>query len=303
MSAILGLIGGIATAMINNQLARKREEEARQQNYSIGEQTAQNAYNRQISYYTKFLSPEAQMEQYKNAGLAPQLVYSNGVGSQSGIGGGTQGTGSGNIQPNIYSLTDAVNIAQQIAQIDLIKAQTEKTKEETNNVWSQSKLNESITAINYIEKDLITLNWDYAIQAKEAEFFKMIAESRSAIAQMNIDEATQNDLIETIKNNRHESFQRWQNLIKEGKKIDADIEKIYYEAEATYYNEVAIRRYIKNILIEKGLKEEEAAAAASSITAIGQGAKDLLQTIAGAKSKKPNISNTYNDKQEININK
>lgn len=61
-------------------IALARETLNRQQAFS--EEQANAAYERQIDMYTRFFSPEAQMRQYKEAGLSPGLIYAKG-----GVGG------------------------------------------------------------------------------------------------------------------------------------------------------------------------------------------------------------------------
>lgn len=123
-----GLIVGGGLSAINNGLASVRESQSRAENYLYGERAAQNADARTRALYNDLQSPSALLQQYKDAGLSPSLMFSGG-----GIGGqttqGAQGGGASGISPNVMPMS-----IQDIANLELTKAQTEKTKAEADAV-------------------------------------------------------------------------------------------------------------------------------------------------------------------------
>lgn len=126
-------VGGLINAIyggINNTMAENREHTARIENYELGEKAAENADARTRALYNDLQSPQALLNQYREAGLSPSLMFGG-----SGAGGGAQpsagalGTGAAGISPTTYGLS-----ALESAQIGLIQAQTKKTEAETKNV-------------------------------------------------------------------------------------------------------------------------------------------------------------------------
>lgn len=120
-------LGGMYSA-INNLIAGGRENERAQQNYELNEKAAENADKRTRALYNDLMSPSALLEQYKQAGLSPSLMFGGG-----GIGGttpnGAQGEGASGLAPNVYGASPL-----EMAQTQLVQAQTEKTKEETKTI-------------------------------------------------------------------------------------------------------------------------------------------------------------------------
>lgn len=129
--SLLGIIAGGAVqagiGAFNNFWGQQQQEEARRQNYMLGEMAAQNADARTRALYNDIYSPAALLKQYKEAGLSPSLMF----GGTPGQGGqaGAQGTGA-NGPGAIYTPISMLEGAQ----IEAIKAQTDKTKAETENI-------------------------------------------------------------------------------------------------------------------------------------------------------------------------
>lgn len=169
LSATAGFIGNSYVTKQNNEYAAKREKEARAENYQYGELAAGNADRRTRNLYNDLYSPKAQMEQLKAAGLSPSIYASGGMAGKSGQS-GAMGSGASGISPNVFG-ADPIGAAMQIAQIDNIKAQTEKTKEETKTEAGTNKLGEA--TINNLLQD--TQN-----KLEEAGYFKTSAEFNKA---------------------------------------------------------------------------------------------------------------------------
>lgn len=126
-----------ALSKYNNDLAAKREEEARRANYGYNEMAADNAMKRQIELYNMISSPAALKAQYLEAGLSPSMMFgSGGPGGQTSP--GPQGSGADGIGPTSYGV-DAVNLAQ----IDLMQAQAEKARSEAEINKGEGKVGEA----------------------------------------------------------------------------------------------------------------------------------------------------------------
>lgn len=128
---IIGAIGSMATAGINNAWASERAERDRAENYRYGEMTADNADARTRALYRDFYSPQALMQQYKEAGLSPSLMF-GGTPGQGGTS-GAQGTGASGISTPYMpvSMLEAAQIAKTMAETKNIKANTANTEKDT----------------------------------------------------------------------------------------------------------------------------------------------------------------------------
>lgn len=142
---IMDLFGTMAAAGINNDLAAQRERKAREANYIYGELSANNADARTRALYNDIYSPAAQIRQLKEAGLSPSIYASGGLAGKSGTS-GAQGTGAQGLAPNVYGIS-----ALEAAQIQNIKANTNKTNAETENIQEETgliKLQQITTELN-----------------------------------------------------------------------------------------------------------------------------------------------------------
>ncbi len=143
---------------LGNKYAKEREEQARAENYKYNELAAQNADARTRALYNDLYSPSAQLQQIKDAGLSPSLFYGDG----GGISGqsGAMGSGASGISPQVFGAPqfDFTQLAKSIAEVDLIKAQTQKTKSETT---FQDMKNEVTKIENGISKRTMELMTSY----------------------------------------------------------------------------------------------------------------------------------------------
>ena len=127
-------IGGfmnLANTAFSNILNENAADRARAENFKYNEMAADAADKRQRQQFWDLYSIGSQMQQIKNAGLSPSLMY-GGTPSPGGSASGAQGAGGGNIMPirANYSLEGAL-LAAQIKNLD---ATAEKTKAETNTI-------------------------------------------------------------------------------------------------------------------------------------------------------------------------
>lgn len=135
LSAILAMVVGGATSAINNASAKKREEEARAENYKYNELAAGNADLRGRQFFTDIQSPKAQVQQLEEAGLSPSLFYSGG-----NAGGGTASTGAMGAGANgLLGQSFGMGTPRDLAELQLLQAQKEKTKAETQKVEEETK--------------------------------------------------------------------------------------------------------------------------------------------------------------------
>lgn len=131
---------GMYMTHYENELQRQWQHEenalARKENYLWNEQAAENADTRQRAQINDYFTPKAQMQMLKEAGLSPSIAYGGGAGVQGQAvgqqGGGANGPSA--VAPTIFNPVQGAQLAQTIAQTNLIKAETQKTKSETNTI-------------------------------------------------------------------------------------------------------------------------------------------------------------------------
>lgn len=171
--------GGLVNAgssIFSNWLAKEREDIARKENYRLGEMAAQNADARTRALYHDLQSPQALLQQYKDAGLSPSLMFASG-----GAGGATpahaaQGTGAAGISPTTFGMD-----LLQGAQLAAINAQTEKTKAETANISKDTDLKTLEVKLNELsftkykdEQELLQLGLDK--DGKQTSLYELAGE-------------------------------------------------------------------------------------------------------------------------------
>lgn len=202
-----GALGGAVGNLINLPF----QELARSQNFFYGEKAADNADARWRNQYLDFFSPAAQIQQYREAGLSPSLLY----GGPQGSGGATapQGGGAGGLQSGFAPLDPT-----QLAMIDNIKADTKLKESQATNTGADTQkklaeiagLNEDkltkiaqrrlITAqaeyqegMNFIQGSTFNITLEQAqvsLRIAYEDLNKVAAEARTAGVQADIDEAT-----------------------------------------------------------------------------------------------------------------
>lgn len=152
--AVSGLLG-ITNTAINNRIGRDREREARYENYTLNEVAAQHADERTRRLYNDIYSPAALMEQYKQAGLSPSLMFS-GTPGQGGMS-GAQGAGVN--QPSTYMPMDILQSMLVGSQIEQMQAQTDKIKSETKNINQDTALKEIQTKFQELATTQYESEW------------------------------------------------------------------------------------------------------------------------------------------------
>lgn len=200
-------LGGIAASSYNNEQLHNLTAQDRELNYKYNEKSAENADIRQRMLYHDLYSPKAQLQQIKEAGLSPSLMYG---GAGGGGGGatphGAQGNGANGLQTG-YSPIQGLN-ALDAAQIGLITAETQKTKAETQNTEEQTisnKLQNFITSSNMGE----TLKQaQLQTQTMAAELQQTISTTKGIEWKNNFNEITQNEQVQALVNKNSETLSR-----------------------------------------------------------------------------------------------
>lgn len=90
--SIIGAAIQTAGNIAGNAQNQKYYTQNQYQNWKYNEMSADLAYKRQKDYYENYLSPQAMLKQYEEAGLSPGLMYS---GSGTGGSGGSAPQGNG----------------------------------------------------------------------------------------------------------------------------------------------------------------------------------------------------------------
>lgn len=209
MPGILGMIGaqaagaGMGLLLQGQQDRRQLSQQQKLQQIEIKgqkEMTEYN-YNKQLQLW-KDTNYQAQIEQLKKAGLNPALIYGMGGG-----GGQTANIESGHVATSqaptggqeIQSMM-GMGLALQQAQIENIKAQTEKTKAETTNVPLTGENIKADTTIKQITAS-IDSSRETIIQATQNQAVAMaFTELRKATAEMHQAETQQKITAETAAN-------------------------------------------------------------------------------------------------------
>lgn len=215
LSSIVG--AGMGLLLEGHNDRRQIEQQRRLQALQIQGQQEMGNYNygKQLQFW-KDTNFQAQMQQLKMAGLNPALLY-----KQGGAGGMTIGAPGGNIT-GASAPTGGMEIMNMIAQkanVDLIKAQTDKTKAETSAVAPGIEKTQAETAsltqgiqnqkaqeeLLHIERSIKATEDFIKGKTQNAAIGMMLQELREGYARMEImerlntiDEATKDEKIELM---------------------------------------------------------------------------------------------------------
>lgn len=157
MGVPLALMAGIATAGINANSQRRREKTSMANQFALMKEQFNNQQmlnqqgaDLQYQMWEKTNYP-AQIEMLKKAGLNPGLLYgmSGGGGATTGSQGGGSAQGGQAPAPQQLDIAGAMQVGLMNAQVENIKANTDKTKTETENIGEGGvNRNETIAKID-----------------------------------------------------------------------------------------------------------------------------------------------------------
>lgn len=152
LGAGLGAVSSIGSMIgqnraIRQQIKAQQEENQKNREYNLMLARTQNQWNiEQWQRENDYNSPTAQMSRFRAAGLNPNLAYgqmSNGASSPTLTSGAasspTDMSAIGNKRNFGQAMQEALNLEMQKAQIEAIKAGTEKTKEDIKNVTASTE--------------------------------------------------------------------------------------------------------------------------------------------------------------------
>lgn len=145
ISSIGSMIG--QNRAIRQQIKAQQQENQKNREYNLMLARTQNQWNlEQWQRENDYNSPTAQMARFRAAGLNPNLAYgqmSNGASSPTLTSGAasspTDMSAIGNKRNFGQAMQEALGLEMQKAQIEAIKAGTEKTKEDTKNVTASTE--------------------------------------------------------------------------------------------------------------------------------------------------------------------
>lgn len=240
-SSALGGLFTLINSGINIAAAKKQEERQHQYNlesaeiqqgynkenmalqYQYGEQAANNADARTRQLYNDLQSPQAKVEQLRNAGLSPGLMYGGSGSIGSSIPSGSQGGGAAsqaiNVQPNkAINPFENANMALTWAQTAKLLAEAKNTDEDTDGTKIDNKIKRA--------------TFNTQIATANAELDKIIAESNNQKTQ---------SLLTKLKG----TYQKYENIIKaETLEEQAEIIEKTLEEQVEIVNQAKIKSYI-----------------------------------------------------------
>lgn len=179
---IAGSLVGGAMTMLGNYIQQKYYERNLRSQFDYNEKAADNADKRQRALYYDLYSPEAQKNMYLNAGFSPSILYSGGAtSSQGATPHGAQGAGANMSMPAMAPLNLQTQLATTAAQIELMRSEARKNNVEADtqegknelgqaniqSILASAGLNDSITAINRIEKEIKEDTKEFNVQLVE----------------------------------------------------------------------------------------------------------------------------------------
>lgn len=210
---------GILSSYLSNKWARENAEHDREENYKYNELAAGNADARTRALYNDLYSPQALMQQLKDAGLSPSVFYANGAGGISGQS-GAQGEGASGLRQDTFGIPNVTPL--DLSQIELNKAQArnlnadanekERSMDERIRKWFLENQNNELRN-TYIKWENAIKRLEYGIkeqydpEQREAEIKNInentnlvVEQIRSEKVKGNINEQTEQQQIEAIVN-------------------------------------------------------------------------------------------------------
>lgn len=131
-------------------------------NRNFQAQQAQIARDWQEDYYNKYSSPSAMVQQFKDAGLNPAMMYGRGSSVVGGVPSGASPSGGSQMQSDLSGLGQLIpSIVELKEMIDNNKSQRNVNSALANYYNSQSNLAESSIELNSANKEKINSEIEY----------------------------------------------------------------------------------------------------------------------------------------------
>lgn len=251
ITAGASLIGGLfgnksQNKNIDKQIAAQKEENQKNREYNLMLAQKQNAWNvEQWERENAYNDPQAQLDRMRKAGINPDLAvgggYQNTAASSPAMTAGASSTAQDmsvlGQRPTLgQAIQSALHDSMLGAQIDNIKANTEKIRNESSILESDAKFRD---AFNRGQLDLqhaqinvtssnIKLN-DAQISKLRSEMSKLDAETKNVIAEYDKIRATIKNLdADTVSKQLHDAL--------DSSKVEAEIKKLAASAGLDYAN-------------------------------------------------------------------
>lgn len=250
LSSGINAIAGAQQQREQNKFNAEEAAKSRQETFALNEQAANNADARTRALFNDLYSPEAQMEQYRKAGINPSLMLANGLGG-SGSSGAQGGAGNATASSSgMFAINFDLLEAQKVqAEIDAMKEDTRgkkitndtnqewmlKTAEETYNKLKAEKegqeLANDIADLDLYIKDMTT---ESSIQAITAEAVRLTNEANISGINYDIAEETKETTIKMAEAGYKKILSDISKNEQDIKLSKAQIRKIEYELQLEY---------------------------------------------------------------------
>lgn len=278
---------GLATAGINNLLNFGFGNLTRANNYKYNEMSADNADKRTRALYNDLYSPQAQLQQIKEAGLSPSLFY----GQASGISGqaGAQGGGAAGPQTNAYAIDPmlASQIKLNEAQANNLDAKTRNTEKDTDIKVLEEKMKQAEANWQSIDFSLTTIYLTDQETGEQNSLFTTAQKFKSyeefvKHAEESAKRAKMQNIVDMIHTERGQQTMR--NIYKQAKEFSKDLNNITLQNTSIKFQKSIVDAlnntdYAK-LNAQSAIKFLEANIETSELTAQQRGAwNDLLHRL------------------------
>lgn len=294
LGAGIGGVFGILDSITNNAYSKKREQQARAENYRYNEMAANNADERMramtADFWEKYNSPSAQLNNLKAAGLSPSMLFADGLGSGVGGASATQGEGASGIHPNIFGVKTLSPMEG--AQLGLIAAQTDKTKAEASNIETdteikqfQRQMEEFKTNEHYLDYVITTSTWEDQNSHEPKSMFEIAQECytyEEFLKKLRQSTTSDESVLMSLKTERGQEIAR--SIFNAANQFERDIAVLSDEKTSAEFNKSIVEKLNNTNFAELNAKqaimELRAAAATNELTEQQKDAwNDLLKKL------------------------
>lgn len=210
LSSGINTAGGIYNNERNIKIARETREdnqlfeaEQAQINRDFQSKEAELAFEREVDFYEQYKSPQAQVQQYKDAGLNPALL-AGGIGATTSpsaaapSGSQAHASGSAPVNNNPFSfVSDAFNFAGLAQAIEQRKADVKRTRAETDRIRAETdNITKNTSWIDYYNTasiDSMRAGIDKVrsdIDVNESLVFKNIQDVKESMSRISVNDST-----------------------------------------------------------------------------------------------------------------